>query len=89
MAINVAVVRLEIKDEGEKRGRGDNMYTDRRALPILLLLLLLFHNVRLYSVAHIYIYVNEFRHICVSRFINIYMNVGNAIMSCIMKRREH
>ncbi len=57
MAINVAVVRLEIKDEGEKRGRGDNMYTDRRALPILLLLLLPFHNVRLYSVAHIYIYI--------------------------------
>ncbi len=36
------------------------------------------HIIRLYSITHIHIYVNESRHICVPRFINIYMNVGNA-----------
>ena len=34
-----------------------------------------FHIRRLFSIAHIHIYVNESRHICVPRF-NIYMNVA-------------
>jgi hypothetical protein len=47
-----------------------------------------FHNVRLFNIAHIHIDVNESRYICVSRFINIYMNVSNARKSYIVKRRE-
>ena len=37
------------------------------------------HNVRLSSIAHIHM----------SRFINIYVNVGNARKSYIIKRREY
>ncbi len=36
-----------------------------------------FHNVRLSSIIHIHIHVNESRHIYVPRFINIYMYVDN------------
>ena len=46
-----------------------------------------FHIIRLSNIAHIHIYVNESRHICVPRFINIYMNVGNAKKSYNLKRR--
>jgi hypothetical protein len=48
-----------------------------------------FHNVRLSSIVHIHIDVNESRHTYMFRFINIYMNVGNARKSYIMKRREY
>ena len=34
-----------------------------------------FHNVKFSSIAHIHIDVNEFGHIYVSRFINIYIDV--------------
>jgi hypothetical protein len=37
-----------------------------------------FHIIKLSSIAHIHIYVNEFKHICMPRFIKIYMNVSNA-----------
>ena len=48
-----------------------------------------FHNVSHSSIAHIYINVNESRHTYMSRFININMNVGNARMTYIVKRREY
>mgnify|MGYP003702894451 CR=1 FL=1 len=48
-----------------------------------------FHNVRLSSIIHIYIDVNESRHTYMFRFINIYMNVGNARMTYIMKWRKY
>ena len=47
-----------------------------------------FHNARFSSIAHIHIDVNESRHIYVSRFINIYINMDNARKSYDMKRRE-
>ena len=46
-----------------------------------------FHTIRLSSIAHIHIYVNEYRHICVPRFIDIYINVGNARKSYNLKHR--
>ena len=48
-----------------------------------------FHNVRLSSIAHIHLDVNESRHMYVFRFINIYMYVGNARKSYIVKRRKY
>ncbi len=48
-----------------------------------------FHNIRLFSIAHIHLNVNESRHIYVFRFISIYMYVGNARKSYIVKRREY
>jgi hypothetical protein len=45
--------------------------------------------IRLYSIIRIHIYVNELRHIRVPRFINIYMNIGNARKSYNLKRREY
>ncbi len=45
-----------------------------------------FRNIRLSCIAHIHIDVNESY---ISRFINIYMNVGNARKSYIVKRREY
>ena len=51
------------------------------------LLLPSFHIIRLSSIAHIHIYVNESRHIYVPRFINIYVNVGNARKSYNLKWR--
>ncbi len=48
-----------------------------------------FHNVRLSSIAHIHLDVNESRHMYVFRFINIYIYVGNARKSYIVKRREY
>ena len=51
------------------------------------LLLHPFQFTRLSSIAHIYIYINEFRHIYVSRFINIYMNVDNVRNSYNLKRK--
>ena len=47
-----------------------------------------FHNLRLSSIAHIHIDVNESRHIYVSRLINIYMNIDNAKKSYTLKRRK-
>ena len=47
-----------------------------------------FHNVRLFSIAHIYIDVNESRHIYASIFIHIYMNMNNARKFYIVKQRE-
>uniref|UniRef100_A0A0E0CEA1 Uncharacterized protein n=1 Tax=Oryza meridionalis TaxID=40149 RepID=A0A0E0CEA1_9ORYZ len=47
-----------------------------------------FHIIGLSSIVHIHTYVNESRYICVSRFIKIYMNVGNARKSYNLKRRE-
>ena len=47
------------------------------------------HNVRLSSITHIHIDINKSRFICLSRFINIYMNVDNARKSYIVKRREY
>jgi hypothetical protein len=43
--------------------------------------------IRLSSIAYIHIDVNKSRHICVPRFINIYMNMGNTKKSYNMKRR--
>ena len=48
-----------------------------------------FYNVRLSSIVHIYLDVNEFKHIHMSRFINIYMYMGNARKSYIVKRGEY
>ena len=48
-----------------------------------------FHNVRLSSIIHIHIVVNESRHTYIFRFINIYMNIDNAIMTYIMKQRKY
>ncbi len=53
------------------------------------MLLPLYHNVSYFSIFHIYIDVNESRHIYLSRFINMNMNVGNARMTYIMKRRKY
>ena len=47
-----------------------------------------FHNVRLSSIVHIHIDANEFIYIIMSRFISIYMNVGNARKSYIVKPRK-
>lgn len=47
-----------------------------------------FHITRLSSISHIYIDVNESKHVYMSRFINIYINVGNAKKSYNMKRRK-
>jgi hypothetical protein len=49
----------------------------------------LFHNVRLSSITCIHIDVNKSKHICVLRFISIYINVDNARKSYIMKRRKY
>ena len=51
-------------------------------------LLPLFYNVSHSSISHIYIDVIEFRHIYLSIFININMNMGNVRMTYIMKRRK-
>ena len=48
-----------------------------------------FHNVRLSSIDYICLDVNESTHMYASRFINIYMYVGNARKSHIIKRREY
>ena len=55
------------------------------------LLLPPFHIIRLSSIAHIHMDVNESRYmdINVSRFINIHMNVGNVRKSYNMKRRKY
>jgi hypothetical protein len=45
--------------------------------------------IRLSSITHIYIDVNKSSHTYMSRFINIYMNVGNARKSYNMKRRKY
>jgi hypothetical protein len=45
-----------------------------------------FYNVRLFSIVHIHIDFNKSKYICVSRFINIYINMCNARKSYIMKR---
>ena len=54
-----------------------------------LLVLPLFHNVNHFNIFHIHIDVNEFRHIHLSRFININMNMGNVRMTYIVKRRKY
>ena len=48
-----------------------------------------FHNISYSSISHIHIDVNKSRHIYLSRFININMNVGNARMTYIIKRRNY
>ncbi len=48
-----------------------------------------FYVIRLSSIAHIHIDVNESRHTYMSRFINIYMNMSNARKSYNMKRRKY
>ena len=48
-----------------------------------------FHNVSHSSIFHIHIDVNESRHIYLSRFININMNVENVRMTYIVKRRKY
>ena len=52
-------------------------------------LLPLFHNVSHFNISHIHIHVNESRHIYLSRFINIDMNVRNDRMTYIIKRRKY
>ena len=47
-----------------------------------------FHNVSHYSIFYIHIDVNESKHIYLSRYINIDMNVENAGMTYIVKRRK-
>jgi hypothetical protein len=46
-----------------------------------------FHIIKLSSIVHIHIYVNESRHVYVSRFIDIYMNMCSARKYYNMKRR--
>ena len=48
-----------------------------------------FQVIRLSSIAHIHRDVNESKHTYMSRFINIYMNVGNVRKSYNMKRRKY
>ena len=48
-----------------------------------------FHNVILSSINHIYLDVNESRHMYVFRFINIYMYVNNARKYYIVKRMDY
>ena len=48
-----------------------------------------FHNVGFSSITHIYIEVNESKHIYMPRFINIYMNMCNARKYYIVKRRNY
>ena len=48
-----------------------------------------FHNVSHSIISYIHIGVNESRHIYLSRFININMNVKNAKMAYIVKRRKY
>ncbi len=48
-----------------------------------------FHNVSHSSIFHIHIDVNESKHIYISRFININLNVENARMTYIVKRRKY
>ena len=45
-------------------------------------------NVSHSNISHIYIDINESRHIYLFRFINININVENAIMIYIVKRRK-
>ncbi len=47
-----------------------------------------FHIIRLSSIVRIHTYVNDSRHICVSGFINTYINVDNARKFYNIKRRE-
>ena len=47
-----------------------------------------FHNVSHSSISHIHIDVNESRHIYLSRFINININVVNTRMTYIVKQRK-
>ena len=47
-----------------------------------------FHNVSHFRIFHIHIDVNESRHIYLSRFITINMNVENTRMTYIVKRRK-
>jgi hypothetical protein len=47
-----------------------------------------FYNVSHSSIFHIHIDVNESRHIYLSRFININMNMGNARITYIVKWRK-
>ena len=56
-------------------------------LPIVTFILPPFHNVSHSSIFHIHIDINESRHIYLSRFMDINMNVGNARMTYIVKRR--
>ena len=68
------------------------LWTNNTFLLILFLFLVLlppFHNVSHSSISHIHIDVNESRHIYLSRFININMNIGNAKMTYIVKRRKY
>ena len=53
------------------------------------IILLPFHNVNHSSIFHIHMDVNESKWIYMSRFINININVENARMTYIVKRREY
>ena len=59
-------------------------------MTILLSIIILppFHNVNHFSIYHIHIDVNKSRHIYLSRFININMNVINVKMTYIVKHRK-
>jgi hypothetical protein len=48
-----------------------------------------FHNVNYSSISHIHINVNESRHIYLSRFMDININVGNTIITYIVKRMKY
>ena len=65
------------------------MYTAQDEHYFLNMLLPPFQNIRLFSIVHIHIDVNESKHIYVSRFIYIYMNMGNARKSYNIKWREY
>ena len=47
-----------------------------------------FQVIRLSSIVHIHIDVNESKYTYMFKFINIYMNMGNAKMTYIMKRSK-
>ena len=49
------------------------------------LILSLFYNVSYFSIFHIYIDVNESKHIYLSRFIDININMRNVRMTYILK----
>lgn len=64
-------------------------YTDRLFYLFRYTVLPPFHNIRFYSIVHIYLDINKFRHMYVFKFINIYIYIRNARKCYIVKWREH
>ncbi len=66
---------------GELRLVGKRMLVEKLLSP--------FHNVSHSIIFHIHIDVNESRHIYLSKFININMNMGNARITYIVKGMKY